>query len=85
MSYDATKVTCLGGYILEVEFEDGEKGKVNLGTLAERGGVFSSFSDPDYFRQVSIDRELGVLSWPGGVDIAPEAVYHLATGKPISS
>lgn len=83
MSREAVTVVCLGEYVLEVEFEDGERGAVNLGHLARREGFFSEFADPDYFRQVRIDPELGVLSWPGGVDLAPEPVYHAATGKPL--
>ncbi len=85
MSRDAVRAVCLGGYSLEVEFDNGERGMVNLDHLAQKGGLFSSFSDPDFFRQVTVDPELGVLRWPGGVDLAPEPVYHLATGKPAPS
>jgi hypothetical protein len=66
----------LGGYRLELEFDDGKKGVVNLQSYTERGGVFSRFSDMEYFDSVSINRELGVLCWPDGVDIAPETIYE---------
>ncbi len=81
MAFEATKVTFVEGYRLEVEFEDGEKGTVDLTAQASKGGVFGRFTEPGYFRGVTINRELGVLTWPNGEDIAPEAVYHMATGK----
>ena len=34
-----------------------------------------------YFKQVYVD--CGVLTWQGEVDIAPETVYSMATGKPL--
>jgi len=45
---------------------------------AVRGGVFSRFADKNYFDAVALNRELGVLCWPDGVDIAPETIYESA-------
>jgi hypothetical protein len=52
------------GYRLEVVFDTGEKGVVDLSDLPGEGGVFSSLSDPEYFRKVYLHSELGVLTWP---------------------
>jgi hypothetical protein len=68
-------------YLLEVEFETGEKRTVDFSSYAKRGGVFAGFAEIEYFKRVTIDPEWGVLVWPGDVDIAPETVYRLATGK----
>ena len=83
MFHDATKVKYLDGFRLEVEFDTGEKGIVDLSDLPKEGGVFSRFSDIEYFKQVYINKELGVLTWPGDIDLAPETIYSMATGKPL--
>ena len=71
------------GYKLEVTFESGEKGTVDLKGFVRKSGVFSRFSDISYFKKVFVHKELGVLCWPGDVDIAPETIYSMATGKPL--
>ncbi len=77
------KVKYLGGYRLELTFESGEKGVVDLSEFPERKGVFNRFSDIEYFRQVTVNGDFGVIVWPGGEDIAPETIYSMATGKSI--
>ena len=83
MSVDATDVKYIDGYKLEVSFETGEKGIIDLSEFPKMGGVFSRFADMNYFKQVFINKELGVLCWPDNVDIAPETIYSMATGKPL--
>ena len=83
MYADATEVRYISGYKLEVTFETGEKGIVDLEEFTRKGGVFDRFADISYFKQVYINKELGVLCWPGDVDIAPETIYSMATGKPL--
>lgn len=78
MWHDITGFRKLGGYQLELEFENGRKGIVDLKSYAQRNGVFSRFADMDYFNEVSLNTELGVLCWPDGVDIAPETIYEAA-------
>jgi hypothetical protein len=81
MHIKAIQVTYKNEYLLEITFENGEKGTADFSEYAKRGGVFSQFRDIGYFRKVTIDSEWGVLCWPGDIDIAPETVYQLATGK----
>ena len=83
MLVDATEVRYIADYKLEVTFETGEKGIVDLHRFIHEGGVFSRFKDLSYFKQVYVNKELGVLTWPGDVDIAPETIYSMATGKPL--
>lgn len=78
MWYDITGFKKLDGYRLELEFENGQKGVVDLSSYARRGGVFTRFADMEYFNSISLNTELGVLCWPGGVDIAPETIYEAA-------
>ena len=66
-------------------FENGRKATYDFSSYVKRGGVFSRFEDISYFKKFSINKELGVLCWPDGVDIAPETLYHKATGEPLPS
>jgi len=77
MYYDIIELKYLEEYKLELTFETGEKGIVDLSEFTKMGGVFSRFADMNYFKQVYIDH--GVLTWPGGVDIAPETIYSMVT------
>ncbi|MEW6203103.1 MAG: DUF2442 domain-containing protein [bacterium] len=83
MYYDVIDVKYVDGYKLEVLFENGKKGTVDLQNYINKGGVFSRFSDLEYFRKVYVNKEFGVLCWPNGVDIAPETLYNLTTGEPL--
>ena len=64
----------LGEYRVEIYFDDGKEGVVDLSKYPDKGGVFSPLSDPDYFKKFFID--LNTLSWPNGADIAPERLYE---------
>lgn len=80
MTYDVSEVKFVGEHILELQFEDGTRGRVDLGGYAAKGGVFSRFADGEYFRQAYLNEELGTVCWPDGLDIAPETLYFLARG-----
>ncbi|HOZ48803.1 MAG TPA: DUF2442 domain-containing protein [Candidatus Hydrogenedentes bacterium] len=68
----------LADYRLHVEFADGTQGEIDL---SERlfGPVFDPLRDPEVFAQVSID-EFGVVCWPNGADLAPDALYETVAG-----
>jgi|SRR3990172_4305533 len=83
MYKDVIAVRYLEGHKLELVFENGKKGVVDFYNYIKKGGVFGRFSDMEYFRQVHINKELGVLCWPDGIDIAPEILYSEATGEPL--
>lgn len=60
---------------LFVRFIDGLAGIVDLSALiASRGaGVFARLRDRAMFDQVRL--ELGAVVWPGGLDLAPDAMH----------
>jgi len=68
------------GYRLWVRFEDGSQGEVDLGDLVGRG-VFASWTDRAVFERVFIDEESGTVTWPGGVDLAPDGLYQEITDR----
>ena len=75
-----TEVDALTNLRLRVAFADGVQGFVDLSELVSSpgAGVFASLADPSLFRQVRI--EYGVVTWPGELDLAPDAM-HDAIGK----
>lgn len=72
----------LGAYRLRVQFNDGLEGIVDLGALvsAPSAGVFAALVDPAVFAKAYLD--FGVVTWPGDIDLAPDAMYReiAATG-----
>jgi hypothetical protein len=63
------------GYRLNIRFRDGLEGTVDMRPLLEsrRAGVFSILRDPALFSQVQV--VLGAVTWPGELDLAPDAMY----------
>ncbi|GJQ24930.1 MAG: DUF2442 domain-containing protein [Planctomycetia bacterium] len=62
-------------YIIKVRFDDGSLKMVNLESYTKRGGIFSKFSDKEFFKKFFID--LNTLCWPNGADIAPERLFEI--------
>lgn len=58
---------------LAVRFSDGTKGTVRFEASHLRG-VFEALKDPEVFRQAKV--EFGTVSWPGDIDLAPDAMYR---------
>ncbi len=81
MLHDVVNATYRGDYRIELQFDDGEKGVVDFSKYIRRGGVFESFKDISFFRNFSVNAELGTLTWGGELDIAPETLYAEATGR----
>ena len=67
-------------YKIQVEFSDGVHGVISIkDRLFEP--VFEPLKDPNVFARLTID-EFGVICWPNGADIAPDALYKkLTKGK----
>ena len=64
-----------GGYRLVVTFADGTRGEVDLSRLvaSDDAGVFEQLRDPAMFARVGLAH--GAVTWPNGVDLAPDAMY----------
>jgi Protein of unknown function (DUF2442) len=73
--WDVVYVRAVPEYRLEVRFADGTSGEVDVSKLifGQMPGVFEVLRDPTVFEQVGI--ELGAVTWPGELDLAPDAMY----------
>lgn len=78
MLYRITAVEPRQGYRLWLRFEDGMEGELSVSHLVGRG-VFKAWEDEQVFRKVAIDPELGTVTWPGGLDLAPDNLYRRLT------
>jgi hypothetical protein len=74
-----SKVKVLQGYRLEVAFDDGVSGVVDLSDLVGKG-VFALWRDRHIFEQVRIG-SFGELVWGDQIDLCPDSLYLKATGK----
>lgn len=70
-----TEVRPLADYRLSVRFADGTSGEVDASRLilGTAPGVFAPLRDPTLFASVRIEH--GAVTWPGGLDLAPDAMY----------
>lgn len=62
---------------LAVRFVDGTAGRVDVGSFLSRhaveGTIFEPLRDDRVFAQVAVAD--GVIRWPNGADLAPDAMY----------
>jgi hypothetical protein len=68
-------VEALPGYRLAVRFFDGTAGIVDMSALVKSpdAGVFAVLADPQRFAEVYV--EFGAVTWPGEIDLAPDAMH----------
>ena len=73
MEPDVIQVQALPPLAFQVEFADGISGIVQF-KESHLTGVFNQLLDPEFFKQVHIQG--GVVTWPGELDLAPDAMYQ---------
>lgn len=82
MFFDVTEAQYIDDYRIKLRFEDGSTGIADLSDYPNENNVFRPFLDMNYFRDFQI--EYGTIIWGNGeLDIAPETLYTVATGKPV--
>ncbi|HTF68656.1 MAG TPA: DUF2442 domain-containing protein [Edaphobacter sp.] len=62
-------------FCLVVRFADGLTGRVDMTKKihADNAGAFARLADPERFAKVRILH--GAVTWPGGLDLAPDAMH----------
>jgi len=69
---DVVKVEARPGYLLYLEFENGERRIFDMSPYMDKK-PFVELKGSPRFAMASID--YGTVVWPGGIDIAPETLY----------
>lgn len=77
---DIAQVEVVGPHRLRLRFADGVRGEIDFSDR-EWIGVFEPLSDPAYFARVEVDPEIGTITWPGGLDMAPEPLYERCAAR----
>jgi Protein of unknown function (DUF2442) len=72
MYWDVTSVKPIEYLTLKVTFIDGLEGTVHF-KPSHLTGVFESLKDKSYFNKVYVSH--GVVTWPGELDLAPDAMH----------
>lgn len=72
MKYDVIDVQVEMPTALQVRFADGTAGLVRF-EPSHLTGVFEALKDPTVFVQARV--EAGAVTWPGDLDLAPDAMY----------
>ncbi len=75
MPWRVVSVEASRDYRLRVRFLDGLEGVVDMSRLVASpdAGVFAALASSEAFNRVFV--ALGAVSWPDGLDIAPDAIY----------
>ena len=79
MYFDIVSAKYIENYKIELLFENGKKGIIDLIEYTGKNDVFAPFDSIEFFKNYKI--EYGTLTWGDGeLDIAPETLYEKATG-----
>jgi hypothetical protein len=64
----------VGPYTLALGFEDGTEQRIDFRPVWE-GELFGPLQNPTVFNAVSLDKEVGTLTWPNGADFDPATLH----------
>ena len=70
---DVVEARVTGALEFSVRFADGVTGRVEL-RPSHLYGVFERLRDPEFFSRLAVAE--GFVSWPGEIDLAPDAMYE---------
>jgi len=69
-----TRFDVIGPYTLNVKFEDGTERRIDFLPVLE-GPIFGPLQEPATFNAVTLDPEVGTLTWPNGADFDPATLH----------
>jgi hypothetical protein len=78
---DISGVEVPADHTLRLTFADDTIGEVDFADH-EWHGLLEPLRDPAFFAEVRVDPESGTVTWPNGIDLAPEPLYEEAKRNP---
>ena len=80
--WEVVAVRALPNFQLDVEFADGLRGRFDYSDLihGKDAGIFIPLRDVNFFNRVGV--EDGAVTWPGEIDLAPDAMYDRLKASP---
>ena len=75
--WSIVRFSVLPNYKIEVSFADGTSGVADLAPRLSQGPLGDGFDllcDGNFFAKVYLEH--GALTWPGGIDLAPDAMHQ---------
>ena len=74
-------VKSLPGFRIWIEYDDGQRGEVDLSHLVGEG-VFKAGDEPGCFEKVRITPRRSI-AWNDDIELCADALYMELTGKPV--
>jgi hypothetical protein len=65
----------IDGYQVDVRFNNGKAGRVDLKEVLDKG-KFQELKSLQRFADFEVNQDTGVLVWGNGLDVAPEFLYE---------
>lgn len=84
--WSVVRFKVLPNFKIEVAFADGTAGIADLEPRLSQGPLgdgFDALCDEAVFSGVYLEH--GALTWPGGIDLAPDAMYERIRGAGVST
>jgi hypothetical protein len=85
MDFHIMEASIVSDFKILLSFKDGSTGEVDLENYSREDSVFKKFRDRKFFKSFRV--EFGTLVWGNDaseeIDISPEQLYFLATGKKV--
>jgi hypothetical protein len=73
---DVIKVKVLNDYKLNLTFDDGISGDIDISKLVSFKGIFEPLKDRKFFSQVRVNRDIGTICWSNGADFSPTFLHE---------
>jgi hypothetical protein len=76
-TWSIVRFNVLANYKIEVAFADGTTGVADLAPRLSQGPLgdgFDPLCDEELFAKAYLEH--GALTWPGGIDLAPDAMHQ---------
>jgi len=82
MYFNVVEALYIEEYKINLKFENGKTGVVNLAEYILQGEIFQPLQSLENFKNFTVT--YGTLTWNNGeIDIAPETLYEKATAEKI--